>query len=368
MADQKTYAWGEIVTLGSVRVGSTRERLIQFYRMFGSRPGSVTIYSSEQIAKVIGIEDTAKESAARKIQKVRSELVAKGILQRVEDPDHLSQDDTPIYSWRTVDPELDAEAFEILNRKSPAWRQYIVKGERAYWNLRALVDEMPSPGLFTYDGATGWYDAFPELVDFKNPDIIELWANKVPRAILSRKHPLAWRQDRRNGRWTGIEDDDLRLQVALLGVDALIRDRLAGNPGWLRTIDSPVGWFLSTLGKVGNPRHPECKPRSKASEIKGFLMEFRGRYLTDVADEALEAQTPERFKKAGLGGNEGPDVGPDDTLEDLTEEDSWDEPEEAVSGAAELPDGHDLDHQVDYDNIDVDDIEQALEEFLSEAS
>lgn len=361
MADQKTYAWGEIVTLGSLRVGSTRERLIQFYRMLGSRPGSVTIYTPEQIATVIGIKGTKRESAARKIQKVRSELVAKGILERVEDPSHLSQDDTPIYSWRTVDPELDAEAFEILNRKTSAWRQYIVQGERAYWNLRALMDEMPSVATFSYENDMAWHDAFPELVDFKNPDIINLWAKKVPRAIRSKKHPLASRLDHR-GKWVGIEDEDIRLQVALLGIDKLIQDRLSGNPNWVETIESPVGWLLSTLGKVGSPKHPDCDPKVTASQVEQFLMEWQGWYLTDLANEALEDQTPERFKKTDEEGEESLDEGPEGFARDKIQG----EPEKATNITAAPPDRDNHLNYEDSGEVDMDDIERALGEIMSQ--
>jgi len=299
------YAWGEIVSFGSVRVGSLRERLIQFYRLMGSQPGRVTIYTPDQIAQVIGIEGTAKETAARKIHKARSALVKAGILERVEDPDNLSQDDKPMYSWRTVDPELDEDAFEILNRKAPAWREFIAKGEQAYWMAKSMIEEVPTVALFTYKGnVPAWHQVFPSLVDFTDPSVITLWTEKIPRTINSRKHPLAYRQDR-VGRLLGIQDPDLRLQVALTGVDRLVQDRLEGNPRWVKTIESPVGFLLATLGKVGSKKHPECEPIVTGKQMVEFMKDGSQVTLVKAAKKALRSMLPDRIKQEKLAKKKG---------------------------------------------------------------
>ena len=328
------YAWGEIVSFGSVRVGSLRERLIQFYRLMGSQPGRVTIYTPDQIAQVIGIEGTAKETAARKIHKARSALVKAGILERVEDPDNLSQDDKPMYSWRTVDPELDEDAFEILNRKAPAWREFIAKGEQAYWMAKSMIEEVPTVALFTYKGnVPAWHQVFPNLVDFTDPSIITLWTEKIPRAINSRKHPLAYRQDR-VGRLLGIQDPDLRLQVTLTGVDRLFQDRLEGNPRWFKTIESPMGFLLATLGKVGSKKHPECEPNINDKQMAEFMETSKDITLARVAKKALRSMLPDRIKQEMLAAKKKGNVVPITKPEKAAEGNDKDETEQDLQDIA----------------------------------
>ena len=240
--------------------GSMEDRLYAFYEKFGGvgKSGSITFWKRDEIAEVISLKGSEKNPREKMLSILRSKMVKKGLLKKVVEPDGA-------YTWEVVKGEgLHDRALEIINSKTHRDITYCRKDQIPYLMSKTDLDKIPN--IVLWDEDLNWDDIFPDLVDFSEAETWEFWP-KAMNAVSGKGHPLV-----------GIKDKELRLQVAMTGIEKGLK-RNTKNPDWIHTIKDHYGWTIHSLTLVGKDNEPDWKPenvdyiktqREKAIEDGGY--------------------------------------------------------------------------------------------------
>ncbi|RJO67142.1 MAG: hypothetical protein C4523_10300 [Myxococcales bacterium] len=278
---EKKYRYMGLMDLGMLRRGPMQDRLIGFYELFGARnPDSrFTIWTPEEIAMVIGMPDGERLPKGKRLSSLRakltrrigpdSEIIRNGPLAKVVGTDGR-------YTWMVCDlAGLPNEALAILNRKAPPSIHWCRRSQIPGLMAKDKLDSIPNVYLLALvERKAMWCHDLPGILDWDEPACWEFWAGKAMNAISGKNHPLA-----------SINDPDLRLQVALSGVETGVARNLDRNPDW--EPDDPWAWTLHALSAlVGRER--DWKPMSieEVRRLREETSRMKGLTVRHLAEKA----------------------------------------------------------------------------------
>ena len=282
----------ELISLDILRRGKLAARLVAFYDQFGARRQSwFRIFSDVEVAVIVGWRKENGEPNNDAVRQTRARLLADGVLEEVTQV----QRGRTFWSYRPAAKHrglMDDEALALLSSKTPGIT-YCRADDRALFELRNRIDDLPVIYLCGIRGHHPWFEVLTDLLDFTQTGTLDFWTHKAVNALKGKSHPLR-----------SIEDHDLRLQVGLTGLDRGISRNLDRNSQW--SPDDHVAWALDALTRVGTEQDwmPLVEDKAAAAwrstqaaspKAKGGTVEARARLvLADLEKRAgLAAGAPD---------------------------------------------------------------------------
>jgi len=231
----------KLVSLDALRWMKLPERLMLFYDLFGyQRNGNgaawFPCWADAEIAQVIGWMNPNGTPNSESIRQARTRLVQVGRLEKVDE----EQQGRHFYSYRPTagcKGLMDDTALKILSDKIPNVT-FCRPGERGLLELRARIDNLPDILVAGMKSERNWPHVLSDLIDLLNPATLDFWEFKAPQTLDARDHPLKV-----------IEDKDLRLQVALFTIDAILTRNINSNSAWQPR--DHIAWTLNSLTRIG---------------------------------------------------------------------------------------------------------------------
>ena len=289
------YYYKALVDLTLLRRGRVRDRVVNFYEIFGvqnpDRP--LTIWMPDEIATIIGLPDSGATSKGRRLSAIRAKLT-----RTVDKGGNLLTDGRPLervvrpdgrYSWMVVDRSgLPDEALDIINRKTWGGVTWCRKAQIPYLMGQQRLDKIPAVFVWEYNGFSTWDVVAPALIDFAEPDTWEFWTEKAANAVSGKKHPLR-----------KIEPVELRIQVGLTGLDRGIKKYRDKNPAWEPR--DAWGWALHALASLVGTEPGWASQAPETVEKYRMTVENEGKFDTvhDLACKAVEKMKDQRQAMKG---------------------------------------------------------------------
>ena len=267
------YYYKNLMGLEILRRGSFIDRLMAFYEVYGSNSpdARITVWTPDEVATVIGLTDGDGKPKGKNLSAIRAKAVRLGLLEKVSA--------RGMYSYRVVsNGGLPDDALDILNKKGRPDITYCRRQQIPRLMASEKLEDLPNIYLWSLNDRTAvwWYD-LPELIDFEEADCWEFWTTKAINAVSGKGHPLK-----------GIEDPDLRLQVALTGLEMGLERNLKKNPDWYP--GDPIAWTLHALkGLVGIERDWGVLNTDNVSRLREGAKQDGTRTLTSVVEASLSA-------------------------------------------------------------------------------
>jgi len=290
-----------LVSLDALRWMKLPERLMLFYDLFGYQKNGngatwFPCWADAEIAQVIGWMNPDGTPNGESIRQARTRLVQAGRLEKVDE----EQQGRHFYSYRPPDGckgLMDDTALKILSDKIPNVT-FCRPGERGLLELRARIDNLPDILVAGMKGERNWPHVLSDLIDLLNPATLDFWEYKAPQALDARDHPLKV-----------IEDKDLRLQVALFTVDAILTRNINSNSAWQPR--DHIGWTLNSLTRIG--KESDWRVSVDVEKVQQWRNTRTGLWtLKAVAHSAMKA----RATKLSALGSEGDSPAVVDPVED----------------------------------------------------
>ena len=205
----------DLISIDIIRRRDLSDRLLAFYDLFGARTEAwFRIFSDAEVAVIVGWRKPNGEPNSEAVRQTRARLVKAGELEKVIQ----QQRGREFWSFKPAKSGLmDDEALAILSDKTPSIT-YCRASDRPLFELRHRIDNLPV--IYLADMGVGhcWMKALRDLFLFDESGVLDFWEFKAINTISGKAHQLK-----------GIEDTDLRLQVALAGLERGISRNLERN-------------------------------------------------------------------------------------------------------------------------------------------
>lgn len=265
---QRKYHHSRLVNLGALRRGSYRERVLLFFSMFGVNENSYTIWRPDEVCAVIGWLDPDGNPRTDAYRRTVRDLVASGALARVEDTIRGFE----VYSYRVEFDGLPEKALDVINAKTPKSTVYCNLSDVSYLMGMERLEDLPNIYLIGWKERVQWHEHLRELADFARVDTWEFWSNKLDRALAAKNHPLR-----------GIQDRDVRIQVALSGLEKGLARNLR-NPNW--QVDKADAWALDRVSRsVGREPDWEC---IDDKSVEATMKKYRDQGKLSLRDQVMK--------------------------------------------------------------------------------